>query len=456
MMSQLRYERADLDGLKAVEPSEISQGLLSKAILEDGQTIIVRNALQAVGVFDVLLETSFQAVEEVLGPERTRAVRASGFAHLHEHVDAAELAGINDLLFKKIPPYAGAVLKRIGRDVLKIEGDFFIETLPNARIIVPLDKLYAERRFFKEFEDKRGPGKLTTHGPHHDSWYHHPLNCINFWAAIAPVHPGNGLSIWPEVWGKRLPYDKQGHVRKDQYYGPPINFELAPGDAVLFAAEHLHGSEINRLDVTRYVVSMRMTPEAPDYFGDAVYDYVHAEKIRDLLDPSYSAVLDKAQSQLKRIKKAVSTRLGGGSQPQAAGDDHSIRWHAKIPPLDDVSEGFPKTLPASVDEETGAFVFDASELEDGEIRPLTKRVAVARIGEGYYAFGRFCPHQYADLAGGYVRDGKIGCPWHNLMFDSKTGSCGCAAMKPIPLYPAELKDGRVHVQIERMEREAAA
>jgi ectoine hydroxylase-related dioxygenase (phytanoyl-CoA dioxygenase family) len=50
-----------------------------------------------------------------------------------------------------------------------------------------------------------------------------------------------------------------------QHFGEPAVAELEPGDALVFRGEHLHASEINVTDETRYVLTVRFTPATPRY-----------------------------------------------------------------------------------------------------------------------------------------------------------------------------------------------
>ncbi len=45
-----------------------------------------------------------------------------------------------------------------------------------------------------------------------------------------------------------------------------------------------------------------------------------------------------------------------------------------------------------------------------------RMVAVFNLTEGYQAIDDFCPHMGASLAGGYVENGMVSCPWHAWRF----------------------------------------
>jgi hypothetical protein len=89
------------------------------------------------------------------------------------------------------------------------------------------------------------------------------------------VARGNGLSIFPDVFGKYLLCDEKGVVRRDQHFGVPENFDLDAGDILVFCGEHFHSSELNSTSITRHVVSFRITFDRPLFIGNSPskYDY---------------------------------------------------------------------------------------------------------------------------------------------------------------------------------------
>jgi nitrite reductase (NADH) small subunit/3-phenylpropionate/trans-cinnamate dioxygenase ferredoxin subunit len=51
-----------------------------------------------------------------------------------------------------------------------------------------------------------------------------------------------------------------------------------------------------------------------------------------------------------------------------------------------------------------------------------KDLAVFRSGGAFYAIDDCCPHMGASLAGGYVEDGVVTCPWHYWRFRLSDGA----------------------------------
>ena len=85
-------------------------------------------------------------------------------------------------------------------------------------------------------------------------------------------------------------------------------------------------------------------------------------------------------------------------------------------------------------------------LDGGKIAAISANACVARLADGEVrAFGRYCPHQGADLALGFVENDKIMCPWHNLPLDPTSGDNPCNALAKLKTFDCEVRDERVYV-----------
>lgn len=59
----------------------------------------------------------------------------------------------------------------------------------------------------------------------------------------------------------------------------------------------------------------------------------------------------------------------------------------------------------------------------GQAFPVNNRmVAVFNDGGTFFAIDDFCPHMGASLAGGYLENGMVACPWHAWRFCVKNGT----------------------------------
>jgi nitrite reductase/ring-hydroxylating ferredoxin subunit len=77
-----------------------------------------------------------------------------------------------------------------------------------------------------------------------------------------------------------------------------------------------------------------------------------------------------------------------------------------------------------------------------------KNIALFRHGEIIYAFQNNCPHQNADLAEGYIKDGKVYCNLHHWAFDLKTGAYAFNSNMQLNTYDVRVEDEVILVGIE--------
>ena len=64
------------------------------------------------------------------------------------------------------------------------------------------------------------------------------------------------------------------------------------------------------------------------------------------------------------------------------------------------------------------------DVEDGgliEVELDGRPVAIARVGDNFYALAGECPHQGGPMAQGELEGPILTCPWHNFRFDVRTG-----------------------------------
>ena len=82
------------------------------------------------------------------------------------------------------------------------------------------------------------------------------------------------------------------------------------------------------------------------------------------------------------------------------------------------------------------------------------RVALFRIDDAVYAIGDRCSHAEASLAEGEVFDDVVECPRHGSEFDLRTGEPGALpATRPVAVYPIEVDDGDVYLELVPVEEE---
>lgn len=95
-----------------------------------------------------------------------------------------------------------------------------------------------------------------------------------------------------------------------------------------------------------------------------------------------------------------------------------------------------------------------NELTDNQPHVAAGVVLVKQDGK-VFACGARCPHMGYPMAKGTVRKGVITCAWHKWEFDLEHGGCYRGACDDLPSYPAEVRDGVIHVAKPATESAAA-
>jgi nitrite reductase/ring-hydroxylating ferredoxin subunit len=93
-----------------------------------------------------------------------------------------------------------------------------------------------------------------------------------------------------------------------------------------------------------------------------------------------------------------------------------------------------------------------NDLEPGSVAAYAvagRKIAVAFVDGGYYAFDDTCSHAEASLAEGRLDGFEIECPHHGARFDVRDGRfLTLPAVAPVRSYPVTVEQGGVFVEIE--------
>lgn len=77
-----------------------------------------------------------------------------------------------------------------------------------------------------------------------------------------------------------------------------------------------------------------------------------------------------------------------------------------------------------------------------------RSIAVANVGDQFYAIDNVCTHDNGPLGEGRVQGETIECPRHGARFDVKTGQVrALPAVRPVRTYPVELHGDEVKVDV---------
>ncbi len=384
-----------------------------------GEVVLLRGAMQRHGVFGGMLSASLAGVTRVVGSDVADRIEKAGIEHIHDLVPANRLPGLTDAVYDEITRIAPGMLSELVPSIFRDARNLYFERCPNVRFLIPHEITVKNRHDYAEFIRARGEGKITPHGPHRDSWLDCPANSINLWIAIGPVRSGNGLSIYESVYGREFAFQPNGELRHGENPGPASNYDMDPGDILIFHGDHVHGSELNRTDETRHVVSFRITMGRPTFPRDHHHNYVSDRMSRGPFKALAEIPAQLQWSRLRYVASRVVDKLTGGMLARAARD--------KADPKSGIETAGDNT----------SFVADR-DLPRGRLLALSSKVCVARMQDGrVLAFARRCPHEGGDLADGSIRDGQILCPWHNLAFDPVTGATSCSAFRNLRTYAIE-------------------
>jgi nitrite reductase/ring-hydroxylating ferredoxin subunit len=403
-MMQPRVELHSLAGITDVGLDQVAPGL------ERGEIFVVRDCLQAVGALDPLREMILDTLEEVAGPRVRAMTVARGLTGLHDFVPVDQLMLMNPLMKQRSRRLAAGIVAGM-TELLGLGPDVHFEDTPNVRIFIPHDLSTRHEAALEAHVQRRGSGgELTLHPPHQDSRHFHPQGAINVWCAIDHVVEGNGMSIFPELYGQHLPFTQSdGGIRPDQHLGRPVTTDLAPGDALIFETVHVHGSTINQTGQTRFVISFRLTFGVPEFRSKPWYNYVRPASCSAEGPPPNP--IDYSQTMPDR---GAVTYDNSGTPP-------------------------PVVVPSRASD--GEIEIPSAAVPEGEILAVSETLCVARIDGKPVMFVRRCPHEGADLARGVVRKGQIMCTWHGLRINAGDGRSACRSLRALELVPCKERDG---------------
>lgn len=74
-------------------------------------------------------------------------------------------------------------------------------------------------------------------------------------------------------------------------------------------------------------------------------------------------------------------------------------------------------------------------------------ICVANVGGTLSAMDNVCAHRGGPLGQGFVKSGKLVCPWHGWEFDPATGAASHNPAARVPVYPLKIEGDDVLVLI---------
>ncbi|GAA5178643.1 hypothetical protein GCM10023322_06290 [Rugosimonospora acidiphila] len=224
-----------------------------------GALVDLTGALQRLDIYDELLGHTLELVESVASPQARAGVAADGVERLHEHLSVPQALELRRRLAATLTGRSLVWTGRLLRSLRPQSRPLYVCGRFYARIMMPEDVIAPHRTMLV-----REAGFMTPHGPHLDSWFSQGTNTINLWMALGTVMPGNGMLFFPSQYRDGLRRENEA-CDPGQPVGLPRCIALDPGDVLLFHGDHVHSTEINLTDRTRFVVSTRITVGPPAY-----------------------------------------------------------------------------------------------------------------------------------------------------------------------------------------------
>jgi nitrite reductase/ring-hydroxylating ferredoxin subunit len=103
-----------------------------------------------------------------------------------------------------------------------------------------------------------------------------------------------------------------------------------------------------------------------------------------------------------------------------------------------------------VAEERFQAVARADEIEPGTlacVRVEERDLAIARVGEEFYATQGPCLHLQGPLCEGRLEGHVLSCPWHGWQYDVRSGENEFDRAIRLETYPVQVEDGEVRVAL---------
>ncbi|MEV7778422.1 phytanoyl-CoA dioxygenase family protein [Kitasatospora sp. NPDC088351] len=233
-------------------------GVPLRQVVDDGRLVVVRRGLHHLDALEPLLRATGHAAAGTLPPDAAATVGRLGVEALHTAATVEQATAFRTRLETLLRPVAAEAVRSFAERAAPGGPRVYLSHHLGVRIMLP----HAAVAGRAELDPLAG--FMVPHSPHIDSWFNTPVNSVNLWIALGRVRPGNGLLIYPHLY--REPVRREGfRVAPGQDLGTPVRVTLDPGDILVFAGDHVHSSETNTTDETRYVLTKRISVGAPRF-----------------------------------------------------------------------------------------------------------------------------------------------------------------------------------------------
>jgi nitrite reductase/ring-hydroxylating ferredoxin subunit len=381
-------------------------------------------------------------IELLAGRECRQRCERGGLATLHQHYPAEYVHLLEAFVSRRVKRRMLEWSAAMGKQDLGYRDDFLVEDLlvvrvhyPHSHIGVPSDSAVRPRlrhrvRYgtaaalerARDAYDSKGSLKLAgrvveysrqrrkraalplpyrCHAPHLDSWLGQPMTSLSVWLAIAGVDRDNSLCLYPDTYGKTLPFNGAQFLGTGLCLPKPMRPDIADGDLFVFSTDILHGSQLNVSNKTRIALTTRIDPGTPTFSKDSLwfvqrwYSSKGIERRR-----WHHTMVGAAEHSIERPRDAAGLE-----------SSRSIAIERRFLPNEPYEIG-----PSTLVPEGGSIAVQFD----------NKRILILRANGDLRAISAICPHEGYRLDEGYHDACTVVCPGHGLEFDTRTGQSALA------------------------------
>lgn len=221
--------------------------------VNNGEVVVLPKRLQQLDLLRPLNGIFRTAIRQECPSRKYGIFKKNGLEHVHKVLNAKQLMRVYKKVEGRLFSYLPDVMDQIVRSV-DAPRPLYIHTNSIARIMVPVKHL--DDSFIPR------PGRLYPYeGVHQDGFQYGLTDVINFWMAISHVKEGNGIEIYPDMWGQRLPQVGLNLNIEELNLTEPVRYALEPGDILVFHSQHIHTSVLNTTNQTRVALTSRICPD---------------------------------------------------------------------------------------------------------------------------------------------------------------------------------------------------
>jgi nitrite reductase/ring-hydroxylating ferredoxin subunit len=424
-------------------------------VLSAGRYLIVRDEAGLPELHAAIHAGVVAAVGRVAGAAARERLERDGLAVLHEVLPAERIGALRDEFMPLARPLLLEATCRVARDVLGIEGEYYVDDYQILRVNFPyeialqapgtaenpgigrmsesarheasaakvVDPVYNPRGYHCD-----QPPAAWAHGPHLDTWTGHSRDGVNLWWAIGDVVEENSMFFYFGLFGEPLEPDPTSlYLKAGQPLPKPTPMALGAGEMIVFNPEVLHGTHLNVSGRTRVAASMRINARAPKFDPTCFYAREFWHSSTDL--------------EAGRLEEVVRF-------PRA----ENLADAVPLPPRDGRPTSPRVTLAHPLDKGAWTDVCAADAVpgpggklvvEDADGAPV---LLVIRTASGLRAVGARCPHLGTRLSDGFHDEGAIHCPAHAMRFSLESGESSSPLLRLV-VASAREESGRLQLRL---------